>query len=176
MTSPLLQTSDQPPPRVELKPATAADAEVLRRLAQLYVYDFSALLALELDDDGLFSQLSLAGLFDDPRRHAFLVLASGRLAGFVIVRRGSRLTLDPDVWDIEEFFIVRRHRRSGVGTAAAHLLFSSHRGRFEVRQRRENVAATAFWRRAIGSYAQSDMVEHTLDDERWRGVVQRFTS
>jgi hypothetical protein len=41
-----------------------------------------------------------------------------------------------------------------------------------VRQKKQNQAATAFWRRVIGRYARFD--EELLDDERWRGPVQRF--
>jgi len=66
--------------------------------------------------------------------------------------------------------------RRGVGERAAAWLFERFRGPWEVRQRRENQAATAFWRRAIGRYAGGRFEELELDDERWRGPVQRFDS
>ncbi len=49
-------------------------------------------------------------------------------------------------------------------------------GRWEVRQKPENVAATEFWRRAIGRYANGRFDEVLWDDARWRDPVQRFDS
>jgi hypothetical protein len=45
-----------------------------------------------------------------------------------------------------------------------------------VRQKAENQAATAFWRRLIGRYTGGQFEELWLDDERWRGPTQRFAS
>lgn len=53
-------------------------------------------------------------------------------------------------------------------------IFSRFRGRWEVRQVMENVAATAFWRSVIGQYTSGAFEETLFDDERWRGPVQRF--
>jgi predicted acetyltransferase len=157
-----------------IQPATRADEEALRALLQLYVYDLSDLFALDPGDDGRFRTPSLDGYFDDPRRHAFLIRVDGKLVGFALVQHGSRLTGDPDLHDLAEFFVARRHRRRGVGVRAAAELFARFPGRWEVRQRVENAAATAFWRRAIGAYAGENFSEELVDDERWRGPVQRF--
>ena len=159
-----------------MQPATAADNDALRQLVQLYVYDFSELLGLELGDDGRFAEHLLKDITLDGPRRAFLIRAAGHLAGFAIVQRGSRLTGDPATWDMAEFFVVRRHRRTGVGSRAAHWLFAAHRGPWEVRQRHENVTATAFWRRVITSYSKAPIEEVMMDDAKWRGPVQRFTS
>jgi hypothetical protein len=43
--------------------------------------------------------------------HLFYLLVvepSGRLAGFALVKRGSEITGDEYVWDMAEFFVVRR--------------------------------------------------------------------
>jgi hypothetical protein len=45
-----------------------------------------------------------------------------------------------------------------------------------VREKTENLAATAFWRRVIGRYTGGRFEEVVLDDERWRGPVQRLDS
>jgi hypothetical protein len=39
-----------------------------------------------------------------------------------------------------------------------------------------NVAATAFWRKAIGTYTGGRFTEDVIDDARWCGPVQQFTS
>lgn len=108
---------------VALVPALRAQREALDRLAQLYVYDFSEALGLEIDDDGRFAADPLRGLWDDPRRRPFFVRVGDRLAGFAVVQRGSRLSGAPDGWDMAEFFIVRRQRRpaarGGITAGAA---------------------------------------------------------
>ena len=161
---------------VEVHPATREEHAALAQLVQLYVYDFSELLGLELGNDGRFTEHLLDELSVDGPRRPFLIRVAGHLAGFAIVQQGSRLTGDPGTWDMAEFFIVRRHRRTGVGSRAAHWLFAAHRGRWEVRQRPENVAATAFWRRIIASFAGGQLDEVLMDDAKWRGPVQRFAS
>lgn len=161
---------------VAVVPALRAQRDVLERLVQLYVYDFSEVLAIEMGDDARFAADPLRDVWDDPRRFPFFVRVGDRLAGFAAVQRGSRLSGAPDVWDMAEFFIVRRHRRAGVGAEAARRIFALHRGRWEVRQRRENAAATAFWRRVIGDYSRGVFTDEDVDDATWRGPVQSFVS
>ncbi len=75
-----------------------------------------------------------------------------------------------------ELFVMRRYRRKGVGRAAAFAAFDRFEGAWEIRQRTENVAATAFWRRAIDRYTNGKYTEHALNDSTWIGLVQRFLS
>ncbi|MEO6419837.1 MAG: GNAT family N-acetyltransferase, partial [Polyangiaceae bacterium] len=96
--------------------------------------------------------------------------------GFALVHRGSRLSGAEDVWDMAEFFVLRKHRRTGIGSEVARQIFREHEGKWEVRQRRANAAATAFWRKAIGSFATAGYTELEIDDARWCGPVQCFTS
>jgi predicted acetyltransferase len=160
---------------VDIEPADRAHEDVLRHLMQLYVYDFSEMIDLELEDSGRFAERPIDRYWDDPRWQPFFIRAGGRLAGFAILHHGSRLSDDPEVWDMAEFLVVRKHRRAGVGLEAARRLFALHPGRWEVRQRRENVPATAFWRRAIRAVAGT-FSEDDRNDAQWNGPVQRFTT
>jgi predicted acetyltransferase len=160
---------------VSLVPIERAQHETLRNLLQLYSYDFSELLGLEVRADGRFAEVPLEPWWADPLRFPFFVRAGEALAGFALVHHQSRLTDSPEVWDVSEFFVLRKHRRTGVGTLAAALLFAKFRGPWEVRQRPENVAATAFWRKAIAAFTGGPFSEQ-LDHPRWKGPVQSFTS
>jgi predicted acetyltransferase len=161
---------------VRVVEAQPSDRNTLASLFQLYAYDFSEILSLDVDETGRFKEESLDPYWSDAWRAPFLIRAGDRLAGFALVHHKSRLSEANDVWDMAEFFVLRRHRRAGVGTAAAHRIFAAHAGAWEVRQRSANVAATAFWRRAIDAYTGGSFREERIDDERWRGPVQRFTS
>jgi predicted acetyltransferase len=152
------------------------DEQRLAALFELYIYDFSETVEIDVGDDGRFRPPPLATWFSDPRRHAFLIRVDERLAGFALVQERSRLSGDEAVCDVAELFVMRRYRRRGVGGQVAATLFDRFRGRWEVRQKAENPRATAFWRRVIGRYTDGRFEELTLDDERWRGPVQCFDS
>ncbi len=161
---------------VQLSAVTPDDRARLTALFELYVYDFSDTLGLDVGDDGRFRLPSLDPYFDDPRCHAFLLRVDDRLAGFALVQQRSRLDGDESVCDVAQFFVLRRYRRHGVGERAARFIFDRFRGRWEVRQEAKNHAATAFWRRAIARYTGGRFDELVLDDDRWHGPVQRFDS
>ena len=155
--------------------AERSDHGVIRNLMELYAYDFSEIEGFDVEENGRFPHYPLDAYWQDPLRQPFLIRADGRLAGFSLVHGRSRLSGAEGVWDMAEFFVLRKYRRGGVGTEAAHRIFASHPGPWEVRQRASNAGATAFWRRAIGAYTSSKFTEVVLDDERWRGPVQTFT-
>lgn len=162
------------PLEVSLVPGTAADQRTLANLMQLYTYEFSDLLDLDVAEDGLFAQRDVSGFFREPVRRVLFLRAGGKLAGFVIVDHRSRLSDEQGVVDMAEFFVLRRYRGQGIGARAAVLAFAAFRGKWEVRQVASNSAATAFWRKVIGRYTGGQYTERFLDDARWRGPVQFF--
>lgn len=159
---------------MELVPAGPADQPVLLQLAEYYAYDFSDLLDLDVDDSGRFGSGRLGRHFADPVCHPFLIRVDGKLAGFAIHEGRSRLTGAARVNDVAEFFVMKKHRKRAVGARAAVALFDRFAGRWEVRQVPANVGATAFWRKVIGRHTGGAYTEVAWDDERFRGVVQRF--
>jgi predicted acetyltransferase len=161
---------------LEVRAAGREERERLVALLELYVYDFSEILGIDVGDDGRFRLPALDAYWTDPRCHAFLIRVDERLAGFALVQERSRLTGDEAVCDMAEFFVLRKYRRRGIGERVATWLFDRFRGPWEVRQKAEHHAATGFWRRAIGRYAGGRFEEAMIDDERWRGPVQRFDS
>lgn len=143
---------------------------------QLYAYDWSELVPLDVGDDGRFAEQPLDAYWVDAWRHAFVIESDGKTAGFALVLGKSRLSARDGVFDMAEFFVMRRFRRQRVGHAAATLLFDRFAGPWEVRERRKNPAAISFWRRVIGDYTRGAFEEVDLDDERWNGPVQHFSS
>jgi predicted acetyltransferase len=161
---------------VSLVPVRPPSRPALANLMQLYVHDWSELLPLDLDAEGRFASPPLDAYFRERDHHAFFIESDGKLAGFALVVARSRLTGAPGVHDVAEFFVARGYRRRGVGVSAAAALFARLAGDWEVRQRDENQAATAFWRRAIGQFTGGRYDEIRWTDERWTGIVHRFRS
>jgi len=140
---------EKPSANIEVIPAGAEQAPIVANLLELYGYDFSEFLDLDLGSDGRFGYRDLQLYWQDPNRHPFLVRVAGKWAGLIMVKRGSELSGDETVWDMAEFFVVRRYRRRGIGTAIAHQVWRQSPGRWEVRVMQANHSAYLFWKRAI---------------------------
>jgi predicted acetyltransferase len=159
---------------VSLVPAEHSDRPLLLNLFQFYFYDFAEMVGARPGPDGLFASPALEPYWEDASRHPFVVRVEARPAGFALVHRRSRITGDPETWDVAEFFVMRPYRRKGVGSYAAEQMFDRFRGRWEVRQIHANTAAQHFWRAVIARYTAGRYSEAIHDDDRWRGPVQAF--
>ena len=161
---------------ISLTPAAKEERVTVANLMQLYSHDWSELGPLDVGDDGRFADYPLDAYWEEDGHHPLLLRVEGKLAGFALILERSRLTGTRGVFDMAEFFVMRRYRRQGVGVAAASAAFDRFPGPWEVRQRRENVAATAFWRRVIARYTGGAFHEVDWENATWTGPVQTFTT
>jgi len=155
--------------QIEVAPAPPDQQPILANLLELYAHDFSDFHGIELGADGRFGYKSLSLYWSDPGRHPFLVRIDGKWAGFLLVKRGSEVSGNENVWDMAEFFVVRGYRRRGVGTQIAHEVWKRFPGAWEVRVMPANVSALVFWAHAIARFTgkvHPVVVEH--GGERWQ--------
>lgn len=165
---------------VELEPVGRERAETLANLFQLYAHDFSEQWfdrpEGELGEDG---RLEPYGLMDrywsHPDHQVMLIRRAGHIAGFVMVNRYSHSGLPLD-HQIAEYFVARKHRRSGVGLAAALEVIRARPGQWEIAVARRNEGAKPFWRKVAAAAAAegSAVEERDQRDERWDGMILRF--
>jgi predicted acetyltransferase len=149
----MTETASKPFALIEVVPAAAEQEAVLANLFQLYAHDFSDILDLPLEEDGRFGGYRDLSLYwREARRHPFLVRVDGKLAGFVLMKKGSEFSRRDDVWDMAEFFVIRAYRRRGIGTRVAYELWNHFAGPWEVRVMAANVSARRFWERAISGF------------------------
>ena len=146
-------------------------------MLQLYIHDFSEHWAGqergELLESGQFeSDPRLDRHWSEPDRTAWFFRVDGHLVGFALLSGHSHSGLPAD-HDMAEFFVVRKHRRSGVGFEAARRLIATRPGQWEIAVVRANLSALAFWRRVARSIA-ADVQELDLSDDRWNGAILRF--
>jgi len=136
---------------VSLDVATSADAATLANLLELYVHELSGIFPdVVLGPDGRFGYPTLPLYWSEPdRRFAFLIRADSQLAGFVLATRGSPASADPEVFDVAEFFVLRRYRRTGVGRRAALMLWRRFPRAWTIRVAESNAAGLGFWRDAV---------------------------
>jgi predicted acetyltransferase len=101
-------------------------------------------------------------------------LAQGKYAGFALVDPFVRIGTEGQ-W-MDQFFVLKKYRRRGVGHRMAQSVFAALPGRWEVGQMPQNHAAQAFWRKVIGAYTGGLFKEHEVRGEGWQGLVQVFDS
>jgi predicted acetyltransferase len=171
-----MRSEEPQPPRVEVSPAAADEEPILANLLELYAHDFSEFLDLPLQANGRFGYPSLSLYWKEKGRFPFLVRVDGQLAGFVLVSRGSRIREAPSVWDMAEFFIVRRYRKQGIGAAVATEIFRRFPGAWEVRVLESNRPALPFWESVARAFAADGVGETFVEQQEKRWHVFRFTS
>lgn len=164
------------PPRVEVIRAASEQEPVLANLLELYAHDFSEFIDLQLQPNGRYGNAGLSRFWEDDEHLPFLVWVDGHLAGFVLAEKGSRINRDPRMWDVAEFFVVRRYRRRGVGAAVAHEVWRRIPGPWEVRVLEANAPARAFWRAAVGAFTGSPPRSIFVEQQGNRWEVFSFIS
>ena len=156
----------------ELVPIARAHEPVLRELLNLYLYELSDLVGADPDEHGRFEYDWLDHYWTEPDRHAFFIRRDATTAGFVLI---NAHTASGAAHGIAEFFVLRRHRRSGIGRTAAIAAFTRFPGTWELVTDVENVRAAAFWRATITAFAPAQLVEHPRGIADWTGPSWTFT-
>ncbi|MDA1073905.1 MAG: GNAT family N-acetyltransferase [Proteobacteria bacterium] len=158
--------------------ADPSSADVLNNLLELYCHDMSEWLGLDADATGSF-----AGNYDAPTYWAdggsvFIAYVARRPIGFAIVQSATPFTGKANSLDLKEFFILRKHRRSGAGNAFAEHVWNTHPQQWLVRVYSVNRPAVPFWRKTIAAYTSGDFSEEVRSqaDRDWIYFAFRSTS
>ncbi|OZM75094.1 GNAT family N-acetyltransferase [Amycolatopsis antarctica] len=142
---------------VGLVPVPAGQKSVLGNLLQLYLHDSTEFRDLDLSDDGTYHYEWLDAYFTETDREAYFITIDDVLAGFAMARDN---TGTGGAWNISEFFVLRSHRRQGVGGIAARALVVRHPGIWTLSFDHANGAAVRFWPAVAESVANGRV-------ERW---------
>jgi predicted acetyltransferase len=160
-------------PDFELRSAAPSDRLPIYRMLELYQHDLSDVWDQDLDGHGEYGY-QLDEYWSDKKCRPYVVLVDSRYAGFALVNEKVILP-EGDFW-LAQFFIAKKFRRRGLGSAVASALFSALPGRWQVGQMPLNYPAQAFWRSAIGKHTSGKYVESRIVSGLWQGTLQQFTS
>jgi predicted acetyltransferase len=172
----MTQHSEKPSVQIEVISATPEQEPILANLLELYAYDFSEFHDLEIGADGRFGYARLPLYWSEPDCHPFLVRMNGKLAGLALVKKGSEVSGNETVWDMVEFFVIRRYRRRGIGNQVAHALWRRFPGPWEVRVMQSNATAHHFWARAISIYTGETVHPLSVEKGGQRWLLFSFDS
>ena len=142
----------------ELIYASKEYKDVINNLMQFYIYDFSEYLGYHVEDNGLYKPYeNLDGYWNDEnRKFPYIIMKGKKYAGFILIQKDQS---ENDFFSIEEFFIMKKYRREGIGKAAAIKLFTLYKGNWQIHQRENNLPARGFWKNVIGEYTKGRFSE-----------------
>jgi predicted acetyltransferase len=135
-------------PDVNLHRVKLPHKPVLANLIQFYRYDFSGIRSLDLTAHGTFSYLWLDNYFTEAGRYPFFIWDGEKLAGFALMRRIDGVN------HLSEFFVMKAHRRRGVGRLAAIRLFRMYPGDWSLEMDHNNDRARKFWSQVLESVCE----------------------
>lgn len=143
--------------------ANKADHEVvLTNLLSLYLHDLSEFFGFPPDENGWFNYNYD---WNSPHGRLFLAFKDMLPVGFALVNEGSAIGHGDDVWDMQEFFILRSSRRTGAGIWLAHKMYKAFTGRWEIRIGEKNLGALAFWRGSLNDIECTEPEETFVEGE-----------
>lgn len=158
---------------MDVRIAAPEDRLAIQRMLELYQHDLSDIWDQDLDRHGEYGY-ALDRYWDTEGFHPFVATVQGRYAGFALVNQAVRIGTE-GFW-MDQFFVLKKYRRQGVGEQLARSAWAALPGRWEVGQMPQNTAAQAFWRRVITAYSEGRFREHEVRTGPWQGVVQAFES
>jgi predicted acetyltransferase len=157
-----------------LEPVREHERDLLLRLFEHYLYDFSEMEHADVDEAGLYVPPAapfVARHWTEPGKHAFLLRVAGKPAGFALLCESSPCADSAHRRYLSAFFVMRAYRRRGYGEGMAKALFARFPGPWQVLEVRANPTAQAFWRTVIGEVTGNRFTERWLSE---REIVQEF--
>ena len=157
----------------EIHRATPQDRLPLYRMLELYQYELSDIWDQDLDAHGEYGY-GLDRFWNDVHSKAYIIKVAGNYAGFALV--DDRVKIPGGRFWMDQFFVMKKYRRAGIGRLAALAMFREHLGAWQIGQMPDNLAAQRFWRGVIAEYTAGDFSETQITSGWWLGVVQSFNS
>lgn len=165
-------------PILSITSATEDEKPIVARLLQLYLHDFSEFSEPDdqyglTDGSGVFPYDHLDSYWHDAHREAVLFRTGANLAGFALINDWSPSGRRMDK-AIAEFFILRKFRRTSLGTQAATQIFQRNPITWEVAIADYNLPALTFWQSVAATLDDYKTQEINGDGHRWRGKIMRL--
>lgn len=140
---------------VQVVKATIQDYPIIQNLARFYVYDLSRFCGFISDEwkcpeDGLYKDTDLKSYFEGSDHCAYIIRVGKELAGFALLHHVN--SSNSNYWVMDEFFILAKFQRNGIGKEVAVYLWGIQPGLWKIPIIPENKNALNFWRKVISGF------------------------
>lgn len=166
------------PASVTLEHIRIDSYHIIQNMAQLYVYDASRELGFSISEDGRYNPKSYKCYCEDSDKIAYIIKVYDETAGFVLIsEKGLEKHTD---WKVDQFFILAKFQRSGIGKSAAEKIWQLHPGKWEVSVIPENTSALKFWENTISKFTANVFEKATklidFDKDQSKRIIFSFDS
>lgn len=148
--------------------STLALRQWLENVYPFYLHDLSQFApdAYRLNASGRWEPDYLPYWLEHDHCHPLVALRGDDAVGFALVGEAPFPFMSPDArFRISELFVLRAHRRSGLGRAVARAVLARLTETCELTVLAENAPALAFWRAFLSEVVRGPIVEVPGDGE-----------
>jgi predicted acetyltransferase len=146
--------------RLQVVRANRSSDHTLRNLLEFYFHDLAEWFRFDQQSDGNYTESTDA--YWDAGCDVYLLYAEELPIGFAIVGSAAERLPGSAAKDLTEFFVVRRHRRAGIGREFAAHIWELYPGPWLVRVYRQNTPALPFWRQTISAFSDGEYEEKEI--------------
>lgn len=140
---------------IELKIISLTQRQILENLFNYYIYDLSDLFNATLGEGGIYryNHKQIDIYWQAPDHFPYFIYNEDSIAGFALIRRYPPM---PAHFDVEQFFVLKQHRRQGVAKRAIKRIFTQHPGIWITRVMPNNLPAVSFWETVIKEQTENN--------------------
>ena len=156
---------------ISVEIVTLDKIEVLVNLLEKYDYEFSQYEYRDVDDNGLYKSMDLKHYLIKENGIGYFIKVDSRLAGFVLISNHDENEKNIK-YSIEEFFIMYKYKRQGVGTYVINYVFNEYKGKWQLTYAQKNKPANEFWNKVVKNYT-NDIYEKNKDWMKYNDGITR---
>ena len=147
---------------IKLVAVKREEKEFFRNINQKYLYEMTLFYPDEMDEQGNYHYGYFDEYFVDDKRKAFFIYNDDTMVGFVMINPYSVIGHEPD-YTMAEFTIFPSYRRKGFASEAVKVIFSTYKGKWEIKYNEKNAPAKRLWTNITAQYSPS--VFHLNEEE-----------
>ncbi|WDV47391.1 GNAT family N-acetyltransferase [Clostridiaceae bacterium M8S5] len=129
---------------VNVKLQKCTDKDIIMNLYPLYLHDLSHYNKEDVNEKGKYEYDEINLYWQKDNMHPLLIKVNDCIAGFVLLTERVYVRKGCD-YCIQEFFVLRRYRKVGIGQKVFKELIKQFKGRYCLLVLKENVTALKFW-------------------------------
>ena len=141
--------------KITLREVTVDEKQILINLYEKYAYVWSQYNPNDVNKSGLYVDERYD--FDcymqaDRKCVAYFIEVDDNLAGFALIYDIPEFDNEKIDFVMEEFFVMYKYRRLGIGKKAVFEILDRHRGKWYLYYHQKNTASVYFWGKVIDEY------------------------
>jgi predicted acetyltransferase len=157
---------------ISIEKARNDQMPIVLNMASLYRYDLSEFTHWSIEEDGMHYCYGLE-MYWGEGNFPYIIYVDNELAGFALI--SSSQSDNRTVYEMGEFFVLRKFRKLGVAKYVVLKLLDLYKGDWEVAQLASNQPAISFWHKLLTLHTQGKFeLSNVIDEDVGVMCVMKF--